>query len=51
LSFAGGAVFELWESALLAERDFYIEYISIPAVTATYGSALTAGHFCQTTQK
>ncbi|VCU62795.1 hypothetical protein [Pseudomonas synxantha] len=26
-------------------RHSYTEYISIAAVTATYGSALTAGHF------
>ncbi|RAI68354.1 hypothetical protein DOZ80_18360 [Pseudomonas fluorescens] len=26
-------------------------YISVSAVTAAYGSALTAGPFCQTTQK
>ncbi|KAA5840294.1 hypothetical protein F2A38_17915 [Pseudomonas chlororaphis] len=30
---------------------FWTGYISIPAVTATYGSALTAGHFWQTPQK
>ncbi len=33
-----------WELAL-------IEYISIAAVTAAYGSALTAGHFFQTQKK
>ncbi|PVZ54561.1 hypothetical protein C9422_24365 [Pseudomonas sp. B1(2018)] len=31
--------------------DLWVEYISGSSVTATYGFALTASPFCQTTQK
>ncbi len=46
----------MWEPSLLAMAALQptwlsLVYISISAVTATYGFALTARHFCQTPQK
>jgi hypothetical protein len=44
----------IWFSAVAAFGPtmlLLIEYISVAAVTADYGSALTAGHFFQTPKK
>ncbi|PYY68845.1 hypothetical protein CRX42_19575 [Pseudomonas jessenii] len=41
----------LWWWGKVSGFGFLTECISVSAVTATYGFALTASPFCQTTQK